>query len=326
MPTRTVLVTGVSGFVGGALGAYLRDLGFHVTGVSRKPPRPGSCDIHHAHDLAQPIPADAWPVEPDAIIHCAALSSPWAHPDAYTANNVTATANVIAAAAQCRAERLVFISSSSVYYAAGQDQFDITEDTPFPAEPINLYAATKRQAETLVQNAPLPWTILRPRAVFGPGDTVLFPRILRAARRGLLIRIRRPDGQSPRGDLISIANLCHYIERALATGATGVYNLTNNEPVDLDPFLEHILRELQIHERRRVISLGFARFAAGLLETASRHLGNYAEPPLTRFGVDVLTFSKTFDVSRMLAAFGPPPESMDAAVERFLAWQRPQRF
>jgi len=42
--------------------------------------------------------------------------------------------------------QFVFISSSSVYYQHG-DQWNITEDTPFPKEPINLYAATKLEAE-----------------------------------------------------------------------------------------------------------------------------------------------------------------------------------
>jgi hypothetical protein len=37
-----------------------------------------------------------------------------------------------------------------------------------------------------------------------------------------------------------------------------------------------------------------------------------------------MAYSKTFDVSRMIAAFGPPPVSMDAGVDRFLEWQRTQ--
>ena len=55
--------------------------------------------------------------------------------------------------------------------------------------------------------------ILRPRAVFGPGDTVLFPRVLTAARKGRL-PLLVSDGPPPQGDVIYIDNLCHYMLQA----------------------------------------------------------------------------------------------------------------
>ena len=188
--SRRVLLTGVSGFVGGALGSHLRKLGYDVIGVSRSAPRPACCTSHLTHDLSEPVP-ESWP-HADVIVHCAALASPWASPAAYRLHNVDATRNVLAYAERVGASHFVFISSSSVHYAHG-DQVDLTEDTPLPTIPINEYAATKRQGEELVRRSRVPWTILRPRAVFGPGDTVLFPRILRAAERG---GISIPDLQS----------------------------------------------------------------------------------------------------------------------------------
>ena len=59
-------------------------------------------------------------------------------------------------------------------------------------------------------------------------------------------------------------------------------------------------------------------------ELVSRYLFNYKEPPVTRFGVEVMSYSKTFNVSRMIAAFGQPPVSIDEGVDRFIAWQRRQ--
>ncbi len=44
------------------------------------------------------------------------------------------------------------------------------------------------------------------------------------------------------------------------------------------------------------------------------------EPPITRFGVHVFAYSKTFDVSKMLHTFGPPPQSVDQAVDEFIQW------
>jgi nucleoside-diphosphate-sugar epimerase len=321
MGNRRILLTGVSGFVGGALGAHLRRLGYDVTGISRTAPRSDSITRFIAHDLTEPIP-HSWP-SADAIVHCAALSSPWAAPAAFQANNVGATRNLLDWAERAKIARFVFISSSSVYYTQC-DQLGITEDSPFPLRPINEYAATKLQAEELVRKSAVASVILRPRAVFGPGDTVLFPRILRAARRGVLPRLTRPDGKSPIADLIYIENLSHYIERAIALNASGAFNLTNNQPVELYPFLDGLLEKIGLPKPRKNVRVGVAMAFARLYELASRYLLNYKEPPVTSFGVAAMAYSKTFDVSRMIAAFGPPPVSMDAAVDRFLEWQRTQ--
>lgn len=317
--SRRVLLTGVSGFVGGALGSHLRQLGYDVIGVSRSAPRPGSSTSHLTHDLAEPIP-ESWP-HADVIVHCAALASPWASPAAYRLHNVDATRNMLAYAERVGASHFVFISSSSVHYGHG-DQVDLTEDTPLPTIPINEYAATKRQGEELVRQSKVPWVILRPRAVFGPGDTVLFPRILRAAERGQLPRIVRPDGLSPRADLIFIENLSHYAERAIALDAQGVFNLTNNQPVDLYPFLDGLLDKLNLPKPRKTVNVRTAMIFARLAELGSQYLMNYKEPPVTRFGVEVMAYSKTFNVSKMLAAFGPPPVSIETGVDRFIAWYR----
>lgn len=319
--SRRVLLTGVSGFVGGALGAWLRAKSWRVTGVSRGMPRPRAVDDFLAHDLTRPVPA-TWPAA-DVVVHCAALSSPWAAPAAYQANNVDATRHMLDYAVRIGARQFVFVSSSSVCYTSG-DQLSMTEDMPLPDPPVNLYAATKRQAEDLVRNSPMPWTIVRPRAVFGPGDTVLFPRLLHAAKKGALPRIQRADGRAAVGDLIYIENLCHYIERSIDKGAAGLFHLTNNEPVELQSFLDGILEQLSLPIPTRVVRVETALAFARAAELISQYLLGYREPPVTRFGVGVLAYSKTFDVRKMIATFGAPPVTVAEGVERFVAWQRSQ--
>ena len=317
-----MLVTGVSGFVGGALGRHLRAHGgYRVTGVSRSPPRAGAADEFLAHDLGLPLPAGCDGHE--VIVHCAALAAPWGSPRSYRRHNVTATGNVLELAARSGVRKLVFLSSSSVYYRHG-DQLGIREQTPMPVVPINEYAASKRAAEALVLASPVPSVVLRPRAVFGPGDTVLFPRILRAARRGALPRFVRPDGVSPLGDLVYVDNLAHFIERAIATPCEGAFNLTNGEPVDLNGFLAEIFRRLGLPPVTRTLRVGTAFALARLLELVSRWLLAYREPPITRYGVEVMAYSKTFDVAKATAAFGPPPVANAEGLERFVAWQREQ--
>jgi nucleoside-diphosphate-sugar epimerase len=317
-----ILLTGVSGFVGGALGRHLRAAGHHVVGISRTPPRAGATDAFRAWDVSEALPDDLGDF--DAIVHAAALASPWANPSTYVRINVRGTANVLDLARRSGAGHFVFISSSSVHYADG-DQFGITETTPLPAQPTNAYAASKRAAEALVREAGMPHAILRPRAVFGVGDTVLFPRVLRAARLRMLPRFVRPDGQRTIGDVISIDNLVHTIGRAVELRATGDYNLTDGKPVDLYDFLGDVLARLGLPAPKARLPVGAAMAFAGMLESASKHAFGWREPPLTRFGVAVFSQSKTFDIGKAVAAFGPPPVPTAVAVERFVSWLKENR-
>ncbi|KPL47863.1 hypothetical protein XAXN_17185, partial [Xanthomonas axonopodis] len=69
--------------------------------------------------------------------------------------------------------------------------------------------------ETLLDDYPGQKCVLRPRAVFGPSDTVLFPRVIAAARKGALPRFVGQT-QPVIGDLIYIDTLCDYLYRAAA--------------------------------------------------------------------------------------------------------------
>lgn len=309
-----ILITGVSGFLGGTLGRHLRAQGHHITGLSRTTPRPGSTDTFHPCDLTRDsIPNQSY----DAIIHCAALASPWAPRAHFERSNVEATRRLL----QIPTGHFLFISSSSVHYTWG-DQFNIRESDPLPAQPINEYARTKREAEQLVHQSRTKHTILRPRAIFGPEDTVLFPRILRAAKSGALPRITREDNKPTLADLIYIDNLTHYIHRALEQQSEGAYNLTNAEPVDTFHFLQQIFKDLNCPPIKKQLASRWAFRLAKLLESTSALTRNHWEPPLTRFGVEVMVHSKTFDVSKAIATFGPPPIKIEDARQRFVAWQR----
>lgn len=315
-----VLVTGSSGFVGGALGRWLREhQGSHVTGLSRTPPREGACDVHVAHDLSLgPPDLGAF----DAIVHCAALAAPWAKPAAYESSNIAGLRHMLAYATRVAVTRFIFISSSAVHYVFG-DQIGLTEESPLP-KAINLYAASKQRGEAMVRASGLGWTIVRPRAVFGPGDTVVFPHILDAAKRGALPRLVRRDGVTPRADLLYIDNLCWFLARILERNAQGVFNLTNGIPVEIPDMLDNLFDRLALARPTRRVSVSAALFAAGTMEFASRTFLDWREPAATRFGVASLAFSKTFNITRARTVLGAPPVPLAEGMERFVAWQKPR--
>lgn len=320
--TMRVLVTGSSGFVGGALGAWLRRrAGTTVVGLSRSPPRPGACDLHIRHDLTRPLPERVESC--DVVVHCAALASPWAAPRDYEAANIVALRNILDWAETNGVPRFVFVSSSAVQYAFA-DQLDLAEETPWPEKPINLYAASKRRGEAMVRGSPLDWTIVRPRAVYGPGDTVVFPRILHAAAKGVLPRLRRRDGHIPRISLLYIENLCWFLERIIHGGHGGIFNLADGQSMETPLLLREVLGRLGLPEPRLELGVRTAMALAGALELTSRWLGDWREPPVTKFGVASLAYSKTIDTRKAVELLGAPPVRFEDGLDAFIRWQTNQ--
>jgi nucleoside-diphosphate-sugar epimerase len=314
-----ILVTGASGFVGGRFVERFRDRpDLELHGVGRRPlDRPGYTSL----DLSRPIHEDDLPFRPDVVLHAAARATPWGSEAEYRRDNVEATANVVDLCLRLGRPRLVYVSSSSVFYRPGP-QLGLTEESPIGPRFVNLYAATKAEGEGRVRAYPGPWLILRPRAVFGPGDTVLFPRILAAARRGKL-PLFTGKGPAAIGDLIYVDTLADYLlQGCLRSELHGDYNLTNAQPVPIQSFLFEIFARLGLPAPRRKLSLRTAMLAAGLTEAVWRLLRLRGEPPITRFGVGVFAWSKTFHVRKALADLGPPSVSIAEGVEDFVRWQR----
>ncbi|MEO6993842.1 MAG: NAD(P)-dependent oxidoreductase [Lacunisphaera sp.] len=307
-----ILITGASGFVGGALMRRMRALGWEVRGIGRRAlDEPG----YLSRDLSRPFTLDFYP---DVVIHAAARSSPWGSRKEYEAQNVNATRNVLDCCATHGRPHFIYISTAAVLYR-NEHQLGMDEQTSVPTEPINEYARTKYQGELLARGYAGEWCILRPRAVFGPGDTVVFPRILRALKKG-----RLPLIESDRpvvGDLIYIDSLVEYIVRAAEKRATGIYHLTNGQPVEIYSFLGQICSALGLNAPARKMSAKSILRTARAVEIIYRTVPFLGEPPLTVFGVSVFAYSKTFDVRRTIRDLGPPSVSLSEGVAKFIAWQ-----
>ena len=310
-----LLVTGASGFVGGALWRAAAKRGCEVFATGRRT-LPASGYI--AADLTQPCRFD---FAPDVVVHAAARSSPWGRRAYYEAQNIAATRHAVDFCERHGTPLLVHISTSAVMYR-DEHQLGLTEDSPLPERSINLYAETKLAAENVVRGYRGPWCIVRPRAVFGPGDTVVFPRILRAARSGRLPLIE--SRETVLADLIYIDSLVEYLLRVIEQRRTGLYLVTNNRAVPVLGFVTGILARLGLPTPTRRVPVERAMCFAGAVEKLYAALPFLGEPPVTRFGVSVFAYSKTFNVAKALRDLGPPAVSLDEGVERFVAWQKGQ--
>ena len=165
---RYFAVTGATGFIGRRLVRHLADRGARVTALTRRP-QPEQPSVRWvAGDLHDAGALDRLVEDTDVVIHAAGLVKARSRAE-FKAVNVTGTENLLAAlAGQGAQARLVLVSSM----AAREPQ-------------LSDYAATKRAGEDAVRaRAGLAWSILRPPAVYGPGDFEIL-KLFRAIRRGI---------------------------------------------------------------------------------------------------------------------------------------------
>jgi nucleoside-diphosphate-sugar epimerase len=254
----------------------------------------------------------------DCVIHVAALSSPWGKREAFVAANVTTQKNLIQAAKKNSIWRYIYISTPSMYFELN-DKFNIKESDPLPRKYINAYAETKRLAEIELENAGIPYVILRPRALTGRGDTVIMPRLIRAYDEGRLKLIG--DGENM-ADLTSVANVADAIVLALSTekGINQTYNISNGAPVKLWDSIATVLDKLGKTPPSRRVPFGIVKIIAKVMEIKSK-MTNMKEPALTVYGVGILAKSMTMDISKAKNLLGYQPNvTTEEAIEEFVNW------
>jgi nucleoside-diphosphate-sugar epimerase len=189
MSGLSVSVTGATGFLGWHLTEAFRDQGWRVTGVVRPDsPKPTPHGVERAYaalDAGQLASACAGC---SVIVHGAALVRA-ANARDLDAVNVDGTRAAVEAANRIGA-RFVMISSQA---AAGPGTVPHPRREDDASQPITPYGRSKLAAEQIVRDAArVPWTILRPSAVYGPRDRGFLP-VFRLASKGLFLRVGSRD-------------------------------------------------------------------------------------------------------------------------------------
>jgi len=185
-----VLLTGGTGFVGGALARKLRELGNEVHALVR-PSSDGQAlerigAVLHAGDIGEPNGVAAAAAGCEVLFHCAGESAPHAAPKALSWINVAGTENVIAAALHAGVERVVVLSCADVSLR-NRDRLHWKEDAVLGHEPLGAFARSKLLAEELAlhaSDARLCVTALRPAFLWGPGDLTNLPGLCQEGLRG----------------------------------------------------------------------------------------------------------------------------------------------
>ncbi|AZZ94070.1 NAD-dependent epimerase/dehydratase family protein [Hahella sp. KA22] len=259
----------------------------------------------------------------DAVIHCAALSSPWGAREEFEAANVDGTINILAAAEANGVQKFVHISTPSLYFQF-RDALNIPETQPLGPRFCNDYAATKARAEHLVTASPLHTVILRPRGIFGPHDNAILPRIISAVRKGVLWL---PSARNPEIDLTYVDNVADAAILALQQPVErgSVFNISNGEPVRLLDALTQLFNAMGRPTPIKTLPYGALAPVIAGAEWLRTHLPGRPEPKLTRYSAGLFHYHQTLDISKARTQLGyAPAVSIAEGIERYVHWRQSQ--
>jgi 2-alkyl-3-oxoalkanoate reductase len=323
---RQALVTGATGGLGMALVEALQEAGYGVRATGRDGTIGATLPGFVAADLTVSGAAEALVAGMNVVFHAAALSSPWGRPAQFQAINVEATQHLLAAAKTAGCDAFVFVSTPSVY-AEARDRLDLTEASPLARRFANTYAATKHAAERLVLAAHEPGfatTVLRPRALVGPRDKVLLPRLVRVAGTGRFPLFRGGCALIELTDVRDAAEAALAADRHRSASAGRVFNISGGTPAPVADRLAEIFEALRLHPKFVKIPYRLAASFAAVAEAICTHLPGYPEPPATVYTLSTLAFSQTFDLTAACQALSWQPRfTAEQAIARTAAaWRR----
>jgi nucleoside-diphosphate-sugar epimerase len=270
-------VTGASGFCGSYVARLAAAAGLEVHCLGR---RPGPVGVHVPWDATRDVP-DLGGV--DAVVHlAAAVGDPrFGREKAFRAVNVTGAERLLTAAA---GRPVVWVSSASVY-RPGPCHGPVREDHPRDGQ-RNAYGRTKAEGDRMALAAGA--VVLRHRAVYGPGDPHLLPRLRRTVRGG---RAWLPGPDVPLS-LTAVENLADACLAALgrpeAPGQTGPPPAAAGWPVGSYNITDGVVyqRDAAI---RAVLGVPVRHVPPGLARLS---------PTVTRYALEQLTDGLVLDLSR----------------------------
>ena len=295
MVVTRILVTGASGFIGRAVVAAFAQRGDVLRAAVRRPPQPpfpAAIEVVQHPDLAQPIDWRPLLAGVDQIIHLAGIAhiGRGVAPELYDRVNRLATAQLAGAATAAGVRHFVFVSSIRAQSGPAADHA-LTESDP-PA-PTDAYGRSKLAAEAAVRAAGVPFTILRPALLYGPGVKGNLALLVRAAASPLPLPVKDFGN---RRSLLGIDNFISALAFVLATPATLGETYVVADP-GMPPSLWAVLAALRQAAGRRPLILPMPK--------------HYVEVPLRMMGRidlwDRLGGNLRVDARKLMAAGWQPP-------------------
>jgi len=309
--TSTAFVTGGSGFIGGRLIERLIRDGTLVRALARSDASAESVAERGAQpvrgDLSDRASLEAGAAGADVAFHLAAQLGDWGDWGEFERGNVDGTENALAACAAAGVRRFVHCGTEAALMA-GEPLVHVDETAPLRPDSPAPYPATKARAELAVRRANRPGfetLTVRPRFVWGKGDTTLLPEMVRTVEAGKWAWV---GGGRNITDTAHVDNVVEGLVLAAEAGRAGeAYFVTDGEPVVFREFVTELIETQGVEPPERSLPGWTAAPLARLCEAAWKALPLRGEPPMTMFRAWILTQECTIDISKAKRELGYAP-------------------
>jgi nucleoside-diphosphate-sugar epimerase len=308
---ETVFVTGGSGFIGGKLVQRLVGEGHSVRALARSDAAAERVSELGAEpvrgELGDLVSLTAGADGAEVAFHLAAHLGEWGPWEDFERGNVVGTRNTLAACEEAGVKRFVHCGTEAALMA-GEPLVQVDETAPLRPDSPAPYPATKAKAEQAVRQAAregFETVVLRPRFVWGKGDTTLLPEMVATVEAG---RFAWVGGGRNVTDTTHVDNVVEGLILAAEKGRAGeAYFVTDGEPVVFREFVTELLRTQGVEPPDRSLPAWTAGPMARICEAAWKLLPLPGEPPMTAFRSWLLTQECTIDISKARMELGYEP-------------------
>lgn len=303
-----IIITGATGSLGAYFTRWFSKKGHQVLALGRTetpPPQLLGCAQYINADITKPLVLP----EAEVCIHCAGLADDKAKFSRLVEVNVEGTKNIMTAARLCK--KLIHISSSSVYLHSNEPALEDRAGETI-GNKLSAYGKSKLMSEEIVAKFANQDScfILRPRAIYGAGDKVLLPRLLKLVRNGTL---NRPGNLGVKLSLTHFNNLAQATEDCINSDKTGLhtYNVADDEVYILHDVVRKLLSALYISPLpERMIPL-----------TILKALSMFSIGDVTPLFFKTVTESLVLDISKIKRELNYLPlKNLDSSLSEIKDW------
>jgi len=323
---QIILVTGASGFIGGAVARRLRAENCTVRTLVRRNSDTSAltaagCELCYG-DITDPLSVGEAMQGTDAVVHCAAFASDWGPRETFVRVNVEGSRNIFNAALQNKVKRVVHISTTDVFgiYRDGR----VIDDT-FPIKNLGFpYSDTKAEADRMAlayaQEQGLPVVVLRLAWMYGQGDHHFIPELVDAMRSRQMIFFGSSHNTIP---LCYIDNLTDAVILALTRDeAVGQgYIVCDGVVISWKELTDLLAAQLDLPKVKWTIPLPLAQVVATAAETWAKITRSTTRPALTRYELAVGGRDLHYSNSKICRELGFSPRILpEEGLVRTIEW------
>ena len=324
-----VLVTGGTGFTGKALVKRLLDDGHDVVALDYKEGIKTEELRQWGAEVVIGSVADRAVVEQcmkgvDIVHHLAAAFRELDVPNSYYEEiNVEGTRITLEEAAKENVRKFIYCSTCGVH--GNVDNPPANEDAPI--QPADYYQQTKYEAEPIVHEYAakgMETVILRPAAIYGPGDPERFGMIFRRVAKGVFPMFG--DGKAYYHPLY----IDSFIDVFIATmeegvGNGGTYLIADEEYVEIEDLVRRVARAMDTEVKIPHYPFMPLMVIGHIVEKACKPF--HITPPIFPRRVDWFRQNRAFDISRAKKDLGYNPTiDLDEGLRRTAEWYRHEGY